>query len=215
MSQRRGTATDQLSNVIQVIQLGRKTGFLTVERGEGPNTEEGELTFVQGQITNARGGYLTGQQAIQWLSNWGACRFIFVPSVPDKTTQPLNALPSPTPIQPSKDTGQLPQSLRQISESHHPVTPPYLIRGREERVTPAPLSYQPSSLGFSYPRRIRQDDESLRLLDQAGLSRLHRNLFMLIDGHRTTMELIRLIGRKPEEVQRLLYDLERIGIIQQ
>ena len=29
MSQQRGANTDQLSNIIQVIQLGRKTGVLT------------------------------------------------------------------------------------------------------------------------------------------------------------------------------------------
>ena len=39
MSHQRETATDRLSNVIQVIQLGRKSGLLTVERGGAQSLE--------------------------------------------------------------------------------------------------------------------------------------------------------------------------------
>ncbi|TMC61826.1 MAG: DUF4388 domain-containing protein, partial [Chloroflexota bacterium] len=49
MPHQRETATDRLSNVIQVIQLGKKSGLLTVERGEGITFEEGAITFVNGQ----------------------------------------------------------------------------------------------------------------------------------------------------------------------
>ncbi|MBV9614035.1 MAG: DUF4388 domain-containing protein, partial [Ktedonobacteraceae bacterium] len=78
MSQKRGTVTDRLLNVIQVLQLGKKTGHLTVERDEGKGQEKGEIIFVQGQVTQAYGGNLRGQEALNWLSTWGACRFIFV-----------------------------------------------------------------------------------------------------------------------------------------
>lgn len=216
MSQRRGTTTDRLSNVIEVIQLGRRTGFLTVERGEGPGREEGELTFVHGQITYARGGQFVGQRALDWLHSWGACRFTFVSSVPGRSTQPLHETPRTLSTQPLRDTGAYPQFPRQTFETPHPPTPPYIIKDREWNQPPSNgFGTRTSSLSFSNPRRIRQDDEALRLLDQAGLSRLHRHLFLLIDGRRSTIELIRLMARPQEEVQRLLYDLERIGIIQQ
>ncbi|HZO73405.1 MAG TPA: DUF4388 domain-containing protein [Ktedonobacteraceae bacterium] len=213
MSQRRGTTTDRLSNVIEVIQLGRRTGFLTVERGEGPGREEGELTFVHGQITYARGGQLVGQRALEWLHSWGACRFTFVSSVPGRSTRPLHETPRTLSTPSFRDTGAYP---RQTFDTPHPPTPPYIIQDREwNEPPPNGFGVRTSSLSFSNPRRTRQDDEALRLLDQAGLSRLHRHLFLLIDGRRNTIELTRLIARPQEEVQRLLYDLERIGIIQQ
>ena len=54
----------------------------------------------------------------------------------------------------------------------------------------------------------------MRLIEQMGLSRTHRRLFLLIDGGRTVKELIRLMAHEPEAVQRLLQDLERAGVIQ-
>lgn len=64
MLQRRGTTTDRLANVIQVIQLGRKTGILSVKRGEGGTREEGTITFIQGHITQAYAGQRRGQAAL-------------------------------------------------------------------------------------------------------------------------------------------------------
>ena len=149
MSHRRGTTTDNLLNVIQVIQLGRKTGFLMVDRGEGTAREEGEIAFVSGQIVEANSGSLVGQQALDWLKTWGVCRFLFVAS---------------------------------------------------------PFS--------TAPQRIQQNETGIQILNYHKLSRLHLHLFLLIDGQRNIGELARLIGKKPEEVEKLLADLETIGIIQ-
>ncbi|TMB84035.1 MAG: DUF4388 domain-containing protein, partial [Chloroflexi bacterium] len=67
MPHQRETATDRLSNVIQVIQLGKKSGLLTVERGEGITFEEGAITFVNGQAREAQVGKYTGIDAFNWL----------------------------------------------------------------------------------------------------------------------------------------------------
>lgn len=48
-----------------------------------------------------------------------------------------------------------------------------------------------------------------------GLSRAHRQLFLLIDGRRSAQELTRLIGRHPQEVLAILADLENAGLIRQ
>src|SRR5450432_819181 len=109
MSQKRGTVTDRLLNVIQVLQLGKKTGHLTIERDEGKGQEKGEIIFVEGQVTQAYGGNLRGQEALNWLSTWGACRFIFVPATLEKTTNPLTTqtqpfMSSPKATQPLNDT---------------------------------------------------------------------------------------------------------------
>ncbi len=56
MPPQRETATDRLADVIEVAQLGQKTGLLTVERGNGITLEEGSITFVDGQVTEASAG---------------------------------------------------------------------------------------------------------------------------------------------------------------
>src|SRR5437763_5383625 len=80
MQHKRGTTTDNLLNIIQVIQLGQKTGYLMTERGEESEPEEGELVFVSGQIVEAHCGNLAGSQALEWLKTWRVCRFLFVPT---------------------------------------------------------------------------------------------------------------------------------------
>lgn len=80
-------------------------------------------------------------------------------------------------------------------------------------VTPMSPSMPPIQASNSGPQRSCTPEEGLRRLTQANLSRHHRQLYLLIDGNRSVMELIRLTGRQPGEVQQLLYDLERIGIV--
>lgn len=204
MSQRRGTTTDNLNNVIQVIQLGRKTGILTVERGEKAALEVGEITFVYGQITHAYIGQLDGQMAVNVLCSWGSCRFFFTPANSERSTSPLPSLPhssSNHTTAPSKET------LTNISNSSTPisdtVSPPYRFAPQHS-----------DSIQFR-PYRTIQADEALLLLEKVGFSRTHRRLLLLIDGQRTLIELVRLMGRPQDEIQRLLYDLERIGVIAQ
>lgn len=199
MSQQRGTTTSDLSNVIQVIQLGRKTGLLTVERGEGTTREEGAISFANGQVVQVRASRLTGQAALKWLQTWGECRFIFVPTNTERTTQPLPSL-----------QGSTTQALTETQQQH--------AFSSTARITPT------GALGISkslprtpqiVPWRTRSFEEATHVLEKAGLSRLHRHLLLLVDGQRTLQELARLVGRSPEDVQRLLNDLTTIGLIQQ
>jgi len=201
MTQRRGTVTDRLLNVIQVLQLGKKTGNLLVERGEGMKLEDGEIIFSNGQVIQAQGGRLQGQEALSWLSTWSTCRFIFVPETKAATTRPLGSsqltsLPAArsTITQPLKDT-----------QPHLPVASS--TRQELDWIEQKSPATQPG------PHRTCAAEDAFRLLDRAGLSRSHRHLFLLVDGHRTIVELVRLTGRPPEEVQRLLHDLEDIGVI--
>jgi len=64
------------------------------------------------------------------------------------------------------------------------------------------------------PYRLYQTDAGVHMIEQAHLSRLHRHLFLLLDGQRTLADLTRLIGRRSEDVEQLLLDLESIGVIQ-
>ena len=179
--QGRGTATDRLADIIQVVQLARKSGLLTVERGDADSTfEEGSITFVDGRVTDARAGQMSGGTAYNWLCSWGSCRFAFIPSNPSKVLQP--------------------------------ITEPLTHHSTGKLVKPDQGQY--SSTG-PVPYRVRDADEVLLYFDRLGLSRTHRRLFLLINGQRNTTELVQLMGRRPEEVHKLLSDLERAGLIQE
>lgn len=77
MAKPRVTATDRLANVIEVVELGQRTGLLAVERGSGSVLEEGELYFVSGRVMYASLAGLRGREALAALSRWGPCRFAF------------------------------------------------------------------------------------------------------------------------------------------
>lgn len=219
MPQQRDTSTDRLANVIQVVQLGRKTGVLTVERSNGITTEEGSITFVNGQATQANAGQHVGLDAFNWLSTWGTCRFAFLSST---TTQQTAPLPSVTRAAPPAGAMSVIPAFRTQPQPQPPVPPSAATHHIED----TPLAGIDArgirkSAGVSYPVpvtgipvRTRQMDEAIRLIEQLGLSRTHRRLFLLIDGQRSNMELVRLMGREPDEVQRLLRDLEKAGVIQ-
>src|SRR5579859_7374651 len=65
-----------------MLQLGKKTGILTIEHGEQATFEEALLRFVDGQIIEAKVGLRSGRNALNWLSTWGMCRFIFMAMPP-------------------------------------------------------------------------------------------------------------------------------------
>ncbi len=120
MAKARVTTTDALANVIEVVELGQRTGLLSVERGSGTVQETGEIYFVSGRPSYATLAGLRGREALAALSRWGACRFSFDPEAPQ-------AAPNLGP-QPSQQ-GQTAYSgysggATQGSPSHTPSTHP-------------------------------------------------------------------------------------------
>lgn len=77
MTKARVTSTDALANVIEVVELGQRTGLLSVERGSGSVQETGEIYFVLGRPIYASLAGLRGREALTALGRWGACRFSF------------------------------------------------------------------------------------------------------------------------------------------
>ena len=198
MPPQRETATDRLADVIEVAQLGQKTGLLTVERGNGITLEEGSITFVDGQVTEASAGGRNGLEALNWLKTWGACRFAFVPSAINDSGLHIPVVSS-SPASTGRNLwGQEPGTNGQVS----------WLAKEDRNSQRAGNAAIPAA-----PYRTKQLDEALRLIELTGLSRTHRRLFLLIDGQRTTVELGRLLGRGQRDMYGLLYDLERIGVI--
>jgi hypothetical protein len=102
--------------------------------------------------------------------------------------------------------GYNPPSYNPIPQSpaYNPVTPvPQTYRVQ----TPQPTAH--------IPFRLLQGPEALSYIQKAGLSRLHRHIFFLLDGQRSADDLARLTGHQIIDILRLLTDLERIGLIRQ
>ncbi|HEY0752663.1 MAG TPA: DUF4388 domain-containing protein [Ktedonobacteraceae bacterium] len=214
MSQQPKTETDRLANVIQVLQLGQKTGRLIVEHNDGLRFEQGIITFVNGQVVQASLNQFQGPEAFNRLKNWGACRFAFTLEQRASTTARLPALSPPlSPVLQKREAEKrassgllLPKQApgqTDKQESVHSRTP----RNVESTRRFIPLDW------LAIPYRTRQIEEGIHLIEHMGLSRTHRRLFLLIDGSRMVKELVRLMAHNPEEVQKLLQDLEHVGVI--
>jgi hypothetical protein len=209
MSQQQEVMTDRLVHVISSIQRGRRSGVLTAKRGEGIALEEGTIVFANGQVSQASVGRRRGSEALNWLSTWGSCRYMFVPTPSEagvhvdqpslpatgSSTSPL-ALGPPhpqTPMPPSPGGQEGPR-----------VAGEWEVIGMKGRIgTPASAAPYPT----------KHLDAALRLIEQHELSRVHRQLFYLVDGRRTIVDLVRLMRKSESEIYRLLGDLERAHII--
>ncbi|GCE30945.1 hypothetical protein KDA_64290 [Dictyobacter alpinus] len=199
MPQQRETTTNNLSDIIQLIQIGHRSGTLSVERGEGNTFEEGMINFVNGQITDAQTGVQRGPTALGRLTSWTTCRFSFTVGGPSQSqgtgpTSPIGSRSGPPSAPGYPNTRGLP-----------PTTNPSIPR---THVSPAG-----SAAVFRIPYRTQMDSNAFAYIDQLGMTREHRRLYMLIDGQRSVQDLINLMGRAPEKLLELLADLERTGLI--
>lgn len=197
MAQQREATTDRLVGIIAHIKMERKSGQLRVKRGEGPTTEEGTLTFAQGQVTQANVGRRSGAEAVNWLSTWGHARYMFLAATGDAEAPfactPLACSPGTTVTSPSLPTARV-NTDRLDTESL--------------KLTPPPLS------NAEVPCLCIHLHEASAHIERVGLSRAHRRLALLIDGHRSVHELAPLIGKGVEETRSMLHDLEWLGVIQ-
>jgi len=208
MPQQPATLTDRLANVIQVIQLGRKTGTLTVERSNGNSLEQGTVYFVNGLMTQASALQLRGLAAFQWLNTWGSCRFTFTPSDSALATNKLAS------IRP----GQIPVFERARFQDTDPTIPnqaqakAFSGSGAENSQN-RQNDLSPRKASDRIPNQVRSLEDAVQRIERMKLSRAHRRLFLFIDGHRTRTELARLMGRRQVEVDALLQDLERADVV--
>ncbi len=221
MSQQQELMTDRLVHVISSIQRERRSGMLTAKRGEGIALEEGTIVFANGQITEARVGRLRGAEARNWLSTWGSCRFMFVSASSETGVHVFQ------PSLPAQNGSISPPALgppRHMTNTRwpDPQTPmPSSLDGREgprvagerERIGKQERQERIDTPASRAPYPVQQLDAALGLIEQHGLSRIHRQLFYLVDGRRTIAELARLMRKRESEIYRLLEDLERAHAI--
>ena len=200
------------------IKLEQKSGALTTWRGEGGTLEEGTVVFAGGQMTRAAVGRRSGITAFNYLCTWGYCRYTFHSSAPEEA-RPVN-----TPQ--AYSTEQLPAARDAFSEAQHPRAPGTNPTGGRQMFFPValpPRPYEESNGNVAregsggngiVPRSTRPLHDVLLLIDRYRLSRTHRQLFLLIDGQRSLVELMFLMRRNVYEIRRLLRDLEHLGVIE-
>lgn len=214
MRRQRATIADRLAQVIEVIELGRRTGLLSIERDDPPGLEEGDIYFVQGAAIYASTGGKSGRMALESLRTWGVCRFAFLADADRPTPNIGPELRGSRPPQ----TGVLRPSGPATRPPPPPPPPPFLLPpGTPTRppVQRRPSPTQPLLLitPSHRPLRAPNPQDIPRLAANYHLSWAHRALLLLADGTHTVAELARLAGRSEDEVLRLLNDLIRLGLI--
>jgi hypothetical protein len=234
-------STSRLGNVIQLIALGRQTGVLKAIRGAGVTREQGEIHFVNGQPAFAVLGQMVGNAAFTVLQNWGDSQYIFLEGPlpqqerPSYQTGPLG-WPGEQSAPPAGGFGTRPTP--RISPTHNQQAP-----GFPSYTTPLPFNAGPdTAIGgnrntgnlpyrdsnpFSGPlpgapmRRgglpghfVPQRLTSIDRLENLPLDRRERMVLLLIDGHRSLSDLVRLTRRSEQELQAILSHLAALRLIE-
>jgi hypothetical protein len=209
MSRRVTTTVDSLVTIIQTLSNGGMSGHLIAKRSNAMgSSEEGEIFFVRGGIVEAKTGYRRGVDALIWMSTWEDCTFSFRPSRESEHVPVL----SPDIL---KQETKVPTMSNTPEREHTPLVRKLASeKNKKKLVDTDALILPPKPLPREVvPSRTEAYDQALQLLKIAEYSRIHHHMFLLVDGRRSVAELIRLTGRREEDVARFLRDLERLHII--
>jgi hypothetical protein len=241
MAKPRVTATDRLSNIIEVAELGRRSGLLSVERDTGSIIEEGAVYFISGHPVFAALGSLRGREALRALSRWTQCRFAFDPDAPPpapNVSAPVSSVELPSAPQRAAPRQNHYPGIAGSGSSEYSTSAgngagnangassglwnPNNVPAQEYRQPNT--GYGQSSVDvFSdaaqrrelmrCPRRAPDVRDLMQVVTAYNLSRGHRTLLLLADGEHTILDLVRLSSKPVEEVVQWLGELERYGLI--
>jgi hypothetical protein len=228
--------TDRLEITIRSVESLQQTGVLKVERAKGGVRETANIVFLNGQPVEAVAGARTAQDALDWLLTWGSCRYTFEVRFPSEIVVPPLSSPA---VEESPSASPLAFFSQVVKKYTHPLSNAIQVgeeMASEEAIedvptAPFPLPYPPfpavypltplpqpvvppvAAIHQLVPFRLLNGPEAVNYMERFGLSRLHRQVFFLLDGHRTAFDVVRLTGRSFYEIQSLLAELERLGLI--
>lgn len=232
-------STSRLGNVIQLIALGKQTGVLKAIRGLGAAREQGEIHFANGQPTFASLGQMVGNAALTVLQNWGESQYIFLEGPlpqPEQLPYQTNRLgrmdegsaPQSGPFGARPAPRFLPGSNRQANGFPSHTAPLSLTpdpgAGNRGNTTGnlqypggafsgplAPVPMRRDLLqGQFVPRRVN----AVEHLENLPLDRRERMVLLLVDGHRSLADLVRLTRRSEQEIQAILSHLSALRLIE-
>ena len=197
---------DSLITYIQSIQLERKTGLLIVKRGKGQVQAKGTIMFLRGHVVETKLEHLEGTKAFNELCTWRKCSVSFVSKNQQGTMRSISQT-APEDVQATQS-----EQKNSSSSSSSPLWHSGSLKREEDtHKREQGFSSNVSLTAKAFP--TCQLDVALRTLEALHLSRTHRQLFLLINGQRSVEELIHLYGRHPDEIFRLLRDLEYAKVI--
>jgi hypothetical protein len=225
------TYTEQLLDIIQILQMQRATGVLQVRRGEGITAEEGRIAFANGRTTEARAGRRVGPEAVSWITSWPMCWVRFLSDDPSFSLEKVLRMISPSPVNKAPQQPDTPTGGYTPIQDGRPVSPLRKQRNPTDAIQSGHTSTDsrssgslpvvrpsgplpPSAIELIVPTMLVRMDVALRALESSGLSRAHRQLLLLTDGKRSIGELMSLTRRNKDDVYRFLQDLEQIRVIQ-
>jgi hypothetical protein len=212
-------AVDHLVTIIQALQIGRTTGSLMVTRGEGTSYESGTLVFLNGRVVQARvgtsgdaAGGREGRAAFNWLSTWEKCRYTFVLSITSHTKLRSEKQSDVD----ARSGARLAVRLVPLNATRNESATGSLSGGDQNQFVQqeGKASRKESELvNETVPYRSKPLEYSLHVLSKKSLSRMHRNVFLLVDGARKVRDLMRLLTLNENEIRALLHDLQNTGVI--
>lgn len=190
-------AQQQLATIIQGIQMDGWSGLLVAKRGQRGSVEEGTILFADGKMQEAKVGRRAKFDAFKYLCTWENCEVSFRTPDGQRPYFPQNIPP------PEKTT------TSENSPASFPLPPPSSPIAEEE--TSSALLAGFDTL-VPYHTRSRPSD-GLQIIENMGLTRGHRVLFLLINGERSISELARLTKSDESKVQQRLQDLEKAAVV--
>jgi hypothetical protein len=213
-------AVDRLVKIIQDIRFGKMTGSLVVKRGKGISYELGTLVFLNGRVVQGRVGRREGREALNWLLTWGKCWYTFVLSIISDTDLRSKRQSSNRETQlqsriPHVRLVPLGQAQRLPTDRNESVMESW-SGGKLDQLTQKEgkaLLGGSGPVNETLPYISRPLEDGLQILSEKGLSRIHRRVFLLVNGSRRVEDLMRLLKLSEHEMLALLYDLQDAGII--
>lgn len=211
MTKGRDNATENLSDVIDLIRKRRQSGLLSIERIQGGLFEEGEIFFQGGQPVYARQGQATSVDAFTRLLSWHQVYFAFFTDQPRPSVNMPSASGTRANVALATDpTAQSADPARSNANNTD------AFDGRSQAVIPDrdsqrtfPLTGNTPGLEWLIPRKLGNDRNVLSL----PLTRPQRSIYLLIDGKRTVSDLARCTRKSLQEIERLLSELQERGLI--
>lgn len=213
--------TRDLANLLQLMQTSRQSGDLIIEPQVQSGTAwRGQIRLVDGQVTacqirsklDGRLGF-RDNDAMRWLMNpergklqWS----LEEPPPPSKTFLPV--LPTEDDTRSDEQSGM----DRMNPYSTVPGNPPGNSNRRNtyparQNDTPGPSSSGPSLPPGAVLKRTELGNKAPGF---ALSSRELRQVFALVDGHRTVEEIVRLLHKSPDSVMRLLSELKATKLLE-
>ena len=156
-------------------------------------------------MTEAFSGRHRGSDAFNLLCLWEKCTFLFI-----------SANPQDKPLFFSTQQSQVAPTTKPLTQPFVAVSPLRMHAASREEEAPSAgqNAIQPVTLQVTLiPYPTRQTASALRVIESFNLSRIHRQVLLLIDGQRSIAELIRLTSRNQNEMYRILQELEQAAVI--